>query len=484
MAPKSSTSSGPYKDKEKVYSKMASYPWWPGFITPEEYIPKQVKKSKKKNTPYCVIFIPDGDFYWATEKGLKKFKDGPPPTTTNTSSKKSNKNNKVNNNSNNLEDFKDLKFLKKRLRPKTSNADISEANVAAENLNFDEFIKIFQSGDDDNELDAVNEPPAGEAPVEEENNEEEEKGEEDGNEQDGENDENDDKEEDTKLTSRATRSRRQSPSKTTTSTKATPTQSKRKSPTNIEKISKKPKLEEIESKSVDEETAQPATKEEDKYQQLYFCRIKLQRSLIQRTSPTDSSTKKESSPTADELSMARLILHRLTNFPVTKELLKSTKIHKVLKAIIKDPTLELPESFKLHERSREILQSWDPIIRDLLSEKGDSNDSNGQENNNNGKTEKNSKLLSIKNNNGANGANDESEFSGVEQSLHDIDDEDGNKEESDEKSDEKLKKDSNDEPKVENSKEREVGDDNEATKENEKNEEEEPAKEEEKSKVE
>ena len=50
-------------------------------------------------------------------------------------------------------------------------------------------------------------------------------------------------------------------------------------------------------------------------------------------------------PTADELLTARLILHRLQDFPITAELLRKSKLHKVLRCIIKDQTLKYPESF-------------------------------------------------------------------------------------------------------------------------------------------
>ncbi|KAI5956825.1 hypothetical protein KGF54_000443 [Candida jiufengensis] len=355
MASKSSTT-GPYKDKEKVYSKMASYPWWPGFITPDEYIPKQVKKSKKKNTPYCVIFIPDGDFYWATEKGLRKFTDGPIISGGSTT-KKSNKSKSTP--TTNIEKFKDLKFLKKRLRPKTGTADISEANIAAENLDFDDFITIFQELSDD------------------EDNEEEEEEEEEDEEEDEEEQEEVKQEEKEEETSKPVKSKPvpkpalkpkpklkdSTPAKESSIELSPPT--RKRSPLTSEKITKKPKLEDdIDSKSIVKEESQPPSKEEDKYQQLYFCRIKLQRSLIQRTSTT-TETKKESSPTADELSMARLILHRLKTFPVTQELLRDTKIHKVLRAILKDQSLELEQSFKLHQHCKELLDSWAPLLQNI-----------------------------------------------------------------------------------------------------------------------
>ena len=65
--------------------------------------------------------------------------------------------------------------------------------------------------------------------------------------------------------------------------------------------------------------------------------MKLQKTLIQRnqaTTPKDTTGLKP--PTADELLTARLILHRLQDFPITAELLRKSKLHKVLRCIIKD----------------------------------------------------------------------------------------------------------------------------------------------------
>ena len=97
--------------------------------------------------------------------------------------------------------------------------------------------------------------------------------------------------------------------------------------------------------------------------------MKLQKTLIQRnqaTTPKDTTGLKP--PTADELLTARLILHRLQDFPITAELLRKSKLHKVLRCIIKDPTLKYPESFKLHDRCQEVLDVWKEPIEQLKLE--------------------------------------------------------------------------------------------------------------------
>ena len=92
--------------------------------------------------------------------------------------------------------------------------------------------------------------------------------------------------------------------------------------------------------------------------------------MIQRNQPvTPKDPKDYPAPTVDELLVARIILHRLADFPVNVELLRETKIHKVLKCILKDEDLEYPDSFRLHEKCEELLLKWNPLIESLKQEK-------------------------------------------------------------------------------------------------------------------
>lgn len=54
-----------------MLAKMHGFPAWPSFVMPDSMIPDQVLKVKKKTTNFCVIFIPDGDYYWMNEKSLE-----------------------------------------------------------------------------------------------------------------------------------------------------------------------------------------------------------------------------------------------------------------------------------------------------------------------------------------------------------------------------------------------------------------------------
>ncbi|KAL6454080.1 hypothetical protein SBY92_003537 [Candida maltosa Xu316] len=74
MAPKKS--SAKFRPKQRVTAKMPGYSAWPAFIAPDEDIPDDVMQAKNKKTmQYCVIFIPDGDYYWMSEKGLTDLSD-------------------------------------------------------------------------------------------------------------------------------------------------------------------------------------------------------------------------------------------------------------------------------------------------------------------------------------------------------------------------------------------------------------------------
>jgi hypothetical protein len=343
MPPKKSISE--LNPKELVLAKMPRYPQWPAFIMPDDLIPKAVLRAKKKATNFCVIFIPDGDFYWMTEKALE-------PLTAEKLEQ-------------HLEKVPAIfrKNPKKKKNGKQSN--INEAFAATYRLDFDTFIgNIFNEDNEDDE---------------EDEDEEEEEDEENGIKQEvtrpsrhrirvrksptgevkDEIDDNDDIENDEDLEVPPKKKRVVSnTNKRTPNKESTPT------------------AEPVKSKH----DAKPLTPEE-KQHQLWLCRIKLQRSLIQRNQPT---TPKDTSgllpPTADELLVARLILYRLVEFPVNVDLLKKTKIHKVLKCILKDEALSYPDSFKLHERCSELLAKWDTMIQSLKVEKAEHSEGNGIKN--------------------------------------------------------------------------------------------------------
>ncbi|KAK6458237.1 vesicle coat complex AP-3 [Scheffersomyces xylosifermentans] len=422
MAPKKGTKKK-LAPKERVFAKMSGYPQWPAFITPPEMIPKGVLKHKKKSTDYCVMFIPDGDFYWMSDKSLeiltpekleKALKDVP----------------------------NDVKKNVKNKKKTGKQSNIKEAIAATDGLDFDTFIRNVLKGnedddeDEDDEDDDAVEPKEDEREEEGEDEEEEEEDEEAPADGENESDEAEKEEENDEAEKKGTektavnpRTKRARNGNSKVKHEADEPPAKRKRPsTPVAKPETNGKDGKIKA-----ETPKPIS-DEEKQHQLWLCRIKLQRSLIQRNQPT---TPKDTSglkpPTADELSVARLILYRLIEFPINVDLLRKTKIHKVLKCILKDESLAYPDSFKLHERCQELLSKWDTVIQSLKLEKSAKDYSNTSSpsiaNFKNGDKPKSSQMTQ-----------DDSEVSGIEHSLVDKKDTDGDDSEEPPQEEEKPEK--------------------------------------------
>ncbi|GEQ72635.1 hypothetical protein JCM33374_g6322, partial [Metschnikowia sp. JCM 33374] len=115
-----------YQPKDMVLAKMTGFPAWPSFVMPPETIPPSIMKAKKKTTNTCVIFIPDGDFNWMNEKSLEAL-----------SPEK-------------LQAKLD-KLPKDKMKPKpkkksTRTTNVIEAFVAANGLQFDDFMADLKDG--------------------------------------------------------------------------------------------------------------------------------------------------------------------------------------------------------------------------------------------------------------------------------------------------------------------------------------------------
>ena len=374
MPPKKSKKG--FSPKELVLAKMHGFPAWPSFVMPPELIPESILQVKKKSTEFCVIFIPDGDFYWMNEKSLELL----------TEEKLDKKLEKIPNKS------------KKPKPPKSGKTTvINDALLATKGLQFEQFMKQLKSenndleddddededdeddeeeeADDAEEVDddvpevkdelenkqdseadeSVSGKEEEESKVDAEDKpgkvkEEEDEGENEEEERDPENEDNSILEE--------TISNSRSKRKQTTASNGNNKRNKPSTPPYGSKNRKK------------SENSPKVLTEEEKQHQLWLCRIKLQRSLIQKNQPVKPVNKEKlPRPTADELLIARLILHRLADFPVTIELLKTTKIHKVLKCILKDNELEYPDSFELHQKCIELLNKWNDLIEAIKLEK-------------------------------------------------------------------------------------------------------------------
>lgn len=374
MPPKKSKKG--FSPKELVLAKMHGFPAWPSFVMPHELIPESILQVKKKSTEFCVIFIPDGDFYWMNEKSLELL----------TEEKLDKKLEKIPNKS------------KKPKPPKSGKTTvINDALLATKGLEFEQFMKQLKSENNDleddededeeeeeeeaddgeevdedapevkdeleNKQDSEEESVSGKEEEEESKDDAEDKlekvkEEEDEDEGEEEEEEEGDPENEDNSILDETISNSRSKRKQITASNGNNKRNKPSTPPNGSKDRKK------------SENSPKVLTEEEKQHQLWLCRIKLQRSLIQKNQPVKPANKEKlPRPTADELLIARLILHRLADFPVTIELLKTTKIHKVLKCILKDNELEYPDSFELHQKCIELLNKWNDLIEAIKLEK-------------------------------------------------------------------------------------------------------------------
>ncbi|CAK9440118.1 uncharacterized protein LODBEIA_P42180 [Lodderomyces beijingensis] len=502
-----------FKPKQLVTSKMPGYKAWPSFITPDEYIPDEVRKHKKKGSNICVVFIPDGDYYWMSKDKIKVL-----------SQEELDKEVKKIDASLRKK-WGNLKFIKERRFAANKRATtVSEAFAATSGLDFDSFMDLFRDSEDEDGDANGNEEKDGEVEEEEQEEDQEDNMEDVVPEQDsepkaqsrksksakgkamkikkplngkeiedegeyGDVEEGNDDSSVSESSRRVRRGSRQQQSKDVAKSSRNemtpPPSSKNGRKRNLEEnttptsqIAKKAKAD---SSSEDDITSVAAaaaaaasaasstnTKqkltEAEKSQQLFTCRYKLQTILIQRHQPNSKDqqqqqqkageqprtpTSKENKPTyipdspsADDLSVCRLILYRLSEFTMTKGLLQKSKIHKVLKCIIKDPNLEYPSSFKLHERCKELLSEWNPLIEQIHEEKRIQQAKLGAGD----QKLKSSQLLAIKNGDHTN--LEESEVSGIEQSLPDIEQNEQNEDEDLTAKNAKSEKEENKKPKA------------------------------------
>lgn len=398
-----------FAPKSMVLAKMTGFPAWPLFVMPRELIPSAIMAAKKKTTNLCVIFIPDGDFNWMNEKLLEPL----PPDKLHAKLSKMPK--------------EKLKARPKKKSGRTNN--VAEALVAATGLAFDDFMDDLarqnkgplRNGDDDDndEADENDENDEVEDNDNDDNDEADEVDEADENDVDNEgvNDDADENEEangkpaPTSLRGRRRKRRGDIAHSTLDEEEAERSDNDAQSSDNngdnsgdndasigdasgdasadVSAEAKNGADESGTRKRTRSDRANGTRKkphtngdakerassprllsEKDRKHQLWLCRIKLQRSLIQRNQPvTPKDPKQYPPPTVDELLVARIILHRLADFPVSVELLRETKIHKVLKCILKDMDLEYPDSFRLHEKCEELLDKWKEMIDGLKQEK-------------------------------------------------------------------------------------------------------------------
>ncbi|KAI0462588.1 hypothetical protein LJB42_004082 [Komagataella kurtzmanii] len=293
---------------EIVLAKMAGYPKWPAIVIPEDRAPKPVLDAKPKGRALVLVkFLADSSFYWQGPGTLEPLS----------------------------KNLIDSSLKTKKIKTKKQLAAAYER--ALEEPTIDEEVAI----------DEEDEGHDGKSEDIDEDEEEDETGYSSEELEDGNKDESDDTEENKKparLASKQSKKKQAGKSKTSKNKVARG----RVKATGIAKVVSSPESEYTYEK---------------KHNAMRFFRANLQKSLLSRSEP----------PAYEDLKRSNNTLEKLEKFnevtDVSVDLLRSSKLHKVLKAILKVPELERPDDFKFHTRSQAVLNSWGPYLEELKQER-------------------------------------------------------------------------------------------------------------------
>ncbi|MCJ1478485.1 hypothetical protein MMC13_007165 [Lambiella insularis] len=129
----------------------------------------------------------------------------------------------------------------------------------------------------------------------------------------------------------------------------------------------------IDTPMVEEKSLSPAEAKEKKEKEIRYYRHKLQKGFLSRdTVPADEEIK--ASPLFLPPSMSGF-LTKLETYPdLEGSIIRATKIHKVLKAMIRLSTIPKDEEYHFKKRSHELLTKWNKILQDDPTAGGDKDD--------------------------------------------------------------------------------------------------------------
>lgn len=101
-----------------------------------------------------------------------------------------------------------------------------------------------------------------------------------------------------------------------------------------------------------------------------YCRHKLQRGLLTR----------DNVPSDDEVKVMSTYLKKLEDYPeLEASIIRATKIHKVLKAMIKLQSIPRDEEYSFKSRAHELLAKWNKVLSDSPSAGDDKGDDKADE---------------------------------------------------------------------------------------------------------
>lgn len=139
---------------------------------------------------------------------------------------------------------------------------------------------------------------------------------------------------------------------------ATPKSAKAGAETKASKKAKKP-AKEADTEEKAQSPKEPEMSAEDRFErkkkEVLFLRHKLQKGLLTRDQP----------PKEDDMKVMSDYLAKLEQFPdLETEIIKATKINKVLKAMLKLETIPKEEEFNFKPRSQALLDKWNKLLAD------------------------------------------------------------------------------------------------------------------------
>ncbi|MCJ1402766.1 hypothetical protein MMC11_005987 [Xylographa trunciseda] len=121
----------------------------------------------------------------------------------------------------------------------------------------------------------------------------------------------------------------------------------------------------IDTPMVEEKPLTPAEAKEKKEKEIRYYRHKLQKGFLSR----------DTVPAEEEIKAMSGFLSKLETYPdLEGSIIRATKIHKVLKAMIRLTSIPKDEEYQFKKRSHELLTKWNKILQDDPTPGGDKDD--------------------------------------------------------------------------------------------------------------
>lgn len=328
-----------FKPGDLVLTKMSGFPLWPAIVYPEESLPKVVSDQKPKTSEALPVkFFNDTTFYWSSPNGLKPL-DSQKCETWLANKKNRNKSLRI-------------AYEKAKSMPSLEQV-LADTNVPTETPGEEFENGDYEEEDEEDEEDALHDAePAG--------------------------DESDHDEPPTKRAKKSPSQNGKTGKKSENGKKSAnekPATKKAQRKKSVTKKAAEPAGEgAANDKPVKEKKPRASKKKsakdvlpEDLPEDVKLAAVKASRVTLQKTLFARSDF-----PNEDELKACSDVLNRLEYFSskscISVNILKNTKIHKVLKAMIKIDQLR-ETKYEFHSRCAKMLDQWRGVLAELCAEK-------------------------------------------------------------------------------------------------------------------